>query len=547
MEPKRQSTERKRSLRTGQKTTRRYNLNEMRHHQRRCAALLFGARQQGSHEVPYLVCTVHCIPLGQAAQSQLLYLPVQVRWAPRRRESYYLMSERVYNDRLLMKLREQEEEERRRMLKSPMNFDFDDNLGKTRHLYDFQKLISQTSKHIKGLSFDTEYKDYEFDFDQEEKKKQQEQQGRVSESPSKQGEHNKRASKQSKVQFSDVTDYESDSHGERLRREHKRAMRAARGAEGELDMSDVELDLYSPDFEGESEGGSSLDGMDGDHRLSQLLSNMSLGKASQTSRRGRNSKWSRRNGKSGSYSSNSEGYSYNGSSLADKSLLNGEELDDGVSELGGAHKNKYCKHSPTSSMKKRAQDYYTKLPRLLRTSELREKATKLKEKTRFQPTGPFVNHECMASHKTAYERALALVRGRSLPEHYYDLWNRTSRITFSYLPGMPGTEQTVFKDKNGGERRLKLQPAGPSGMKGILGEVDMNDFYREEDELIYYIKPDELKTVVEASPSTNADSSDESDDDSDDDTTANLTRATSESYTLKLKSSLASETESSNF
>lgn len=463
------------------------------------------------------------------------------------------MSERVYNDRLLMKLREQEEEERRRMLESPMNFDFNDNLGDKRQLYDLQKLISQTSKHIKGLSFDTEYKDYEFDFNQEEKKKLEEQQGRVSESPNKDGENTKRASKQSKVQFSDVTDYESDSHGERLRREHRRARRAAKGSEGRLGMSDIELDLYSPDFEGGSEDGSSLDGMDGeDHRLSQLLSKMSFEQASKMSRRGRNSKGSRKNRKNGSYSSNfedSEGYSYDGSSFANKSLLDDgedEELDDGVSELGGAHNNRYCKHSPTSSVKKRAQDYYKKLPRLLRTSELREKASKIKEKTRFQPTGPFVNHECMASHKTAYERALALVRGRSLPEHYTDLWDRTSRITFSYLPGMPRTEETVFRDKKGGERRLDL-PTGASGLKGILGDVDMNDFYREEDELIYYIKPDELKTVVEPS-SKNADSSDESDDDDDETTqSATLTRATSESYTLKLKSSLASETESSIF
>lgn len=36
----------------------RYDLNELRHHQRRCAALLFGARQQGEHQVPYLVSHV---------------------------------------------------------------------------------------------------------------------------------------------------------------------------------------------------------------------------------------------------------------------------------------------------------------------------------------------------------------------------------------------------------------------------------------------------------------------------------------------------------
>lgn len=58
METMRRVSQQKRSMKTAQKTVKRYNLNEMRHHQRRCAALLFGARQQGSHEVPYLVYRV---------------------------------------------------------------------------------------------------------------------------------------------------------------------------------------------------------------------------------------------------------------------------------------------------------------------------------------------------------------------------------------------------------------------------------------------------------------------------------------------------------
>ncbi|XP_078355291.1 uncharacterized protein LOC144639894, partial [Oculina patagonica] len=32
----------------------RYDLNELRHHQRRCAALLFGARDRGAHKLPVL-------------------------------------------------------------------------------------------------------------------------------------------------------------------------------------------------------------------------------------------------------------------------------------------------------------------------------------------------------------------------------------------------------------------------------------------------------------------------------------------------------------
>lgn len=37
------------------KLTPRYDLNELRHHQRRCAALLFCAREKGAHELPLLV------------------------------------------------------------------------------------------------------------------------------------------------------------------------------------------------------------------------------------------------------------------------------------------------------------------------------------------------------------------------------------------------------------------------------------------------------------------------------------------------------------
>ena len=34
----------------------RFDLNELRHNQRRCAALLFGARERGAHKLPILVC-----------------------------------------------------------------------------------------------------------------------------------------------------------------------------------------------------------------------------------------------------------------------------------------------------------------------------------------------------------------------------------------------------------------------------------------------------------------------------------------------------------
>ncbi|KAK3753285.1 hypothetical protein QZH41_015234 [Actinostola sp. cb2023] len=480
---------------------------------------------------------------------------MEVRWVPPRRESYYLMSERVYNDRLLMKLREEEEAEeaKRKLLESPITFDFDYKFGSGSHLYDFQKLISKTSSDIKGLSFDSEYKDYNYDFNEGEKKRLEEQQGRVIVTPTNAKETTaSKSSKESKVQFGDVTDFESDPYEERLSRERKRASSAAKKS-GELDWNDIDVD-FSPDAlddllgEGEGEGSN----------LSDLLGGISL----QGTTRKRGSKPSKGSRKSNSNNSKfgrdgSEVFSIDDVStyFTDKSLSDENEesekseLKDGISELGGAHNNKYCKHVPTSSTKKRSEDYYKKLPRLLRNSELREKVVasgRHKQKPQIQG-GPYVTHRCMAPYKTAYERALALVRGRSLPDHSSHLYDRTTRLTFSYIPGMPGTESTTLDSKARGTRSFAMKSTVHEGLKGILGDVNMNDFYREEDELIYYVKNDDLNVVVESSVDTLESRTDDVDsDDTYEDTSEAITRATSEAYILKLKSSMDTDNESTS-
>lgn len=463
------------------------------------------------------------------------------------------MSERVYNDRLLMKLRQQEEEEKRKMLESPLEFDFGDKFGNTSHLYDFQSLISKTSKNIKDLSFDSEYKDYDYQFKEGERQKYSEEQGRVIITPSNDdGTSDSKATKQSRVKFGDVTDLESEHYEGRLSREKKRATRAARKS-GDLDMNDIDVD-FSPDalddLLGEGEGSN----------FSDLLGVKSL--QGSRSRKSKQSKQANKMKQDGSqvFSLDDMSSYFSDRTVSDEDEdgdLEQRELDDGVSELGGAHNKKYCKHSPTGSLKKRSEDYYKKLPRLLKTSELRNKAAangKTKEKPR-ESTGPYVNHECMVPYKTAYERALALVRGRSLPQKPDDLYNRTTRITFSYMPGMPGTEGITFKTKSGGTKHVSTRTPAPGakGLKGILGNVDMNDFYREEDELIYYVKSEEINTVVESSVDTTEsrnDAESDVDDDYDDgtyeDSSEAITRATSGAFTTKTKSSFDTDNESVN-
>jgi len=111
--------------------------------------MLFGARKRGAHK-----------------------LPILVQWAPKRRESYYLMSERVYNDRVLMKMRADAGD-------SPLNFDFANTDGDTDNLHEFQQFINKTSSDIKDLRFDSNYKDYTYYFDKEQKKSSEEKSARA--------------------------------------------------------------------------------------------------------------------------------------------------------------------------------------------------------------------------------------------------------------------------------------------------------------------------------------------------------------------------------
>ena len=75
------------------------------------------------------------------------------------------MSERVYNDRVLMKMRADAGD-------SPLDFANTD--GDTDDLHEFQRFVNKTSKDIKQLSFDTKYKDYTYDFGEDKGKHAQE-------------------------------------------------------------------------------------------------------------------------------------------------------------------------------------------------------------------------------------------------------------------------------------------------------------------------------------------------------------------------------------
>ncbi|XP_001640919.2 uncharacterized protein LOC5521116 [Nematostella vectensis] len=514
------------------KTSPRYDLNELRHHQRRCAALLFGARKEGAHQVPLLV-----------------------RWAPRRRESYYLMSERLYNDRLLMKLREQEEEEKRGMLASPLNFDFVDKLVDTSHLYDFQKLVQKTSKHLKGMQFDTQFNDNIYTFSEVDRKRFESEEGRVLLTPDpgdggKGGSHPDSSFHKQQVKFSDETSEQSS--GESGQTSHSSENEEARKSnlkktDSTLELGDIDVGLS---VSGKGRVPSDLpDGVQvDDENLQGLLSSLSVQNEVSTDEGRSRARKPRRRSVKLDYDGDHSGMDPQWSrDLTDRSSQDGDydyyyygsEEGDELSQMGGSHNNKYCKH-PGTSLKNKARDYYKRLPRLLKTSELREKAAKLKIKPKKErPSGPYADHKCMDPHRTAYERALALVRGRGLPADTKGLYNKTSRRKFSYFPGLG---DNVVKGRQGKSKKVSKLESKSTGRAMIFGSVDMNDFYREEDELIYYIKRDKLRTVVESSASEyevddviNKDNGDEGGRD-----IRMVTTATgSGSYTLQIQSSLA--------
>lgn len=492
----------KKSLVSPHRRTRpRYDLNELRHHQRRCAALLFGARERGAHK-----------------------LPVLVQWAPKRRESYYLMSERVFNDRVLMKMRADAGD-------SPLDFANTD--GDTDNLHEFQKFVNKTSKDIKQLSFDTKYKDYTYDFGEDKEKQTQEEGTRTTE-----GDQTTDSNKgRRKVVFSDrVTESDTDAIDAKpvsLARTKQR--QKGRLIEG-LDPNDIDLNFDSED-----------EIPDGEHQTAS-----ERGPGSEKSKK-KHSKSLRKGSFSPdllSFLQGTEEYSSDFTSEEDPdSKTPGDEDSQGLPFAHGEeysvqsqrderklHRNKHCRHS----LKQKTQDYYSQLPKLLKTAELRAKLPSKSQQTHYDILqGMEANHKCMNQHKVAYDRALTVARFRSLPFSYSFLSrNVNSMHSFSYFPGLPGSEKVTEEEEDDNSKKKKLKEVSPAGREAIFGELDMDDFYSQEDELIYFIKPEELKNVV-ASATSSAESSRKEEDIS----SPSNTTYTSTSNTVKPSSDVESENE----
>lgn len=112
--------------------------------------------------------------------------------------------------------------------------------------------------------------------------------------------------------------------------------------------------------------------------------------------------------------------------------------------------------------------------------------------------------------------------------------------SFSYFPGLPGSETVTEKEEDETNlKKKKLKKDTPSGREAIFGELDMDDFYTQEDELIYFINPEELKNVVASTTSGSESSRNEDDISSRSATTA----YTSRSNTVKPSSDIESENE----
>lgn len=448
---------------------------------------------------------------------------LQVQWAPKRRESYYLMSERVYNDRVLMKMRADAGD-------SPLNFDFSNTDGDTDDLHEFQKFVNKTSKDIKQLSFDTKYKDYTYDFGEDEGKHAQEEGKRTTEGYQTTDSNKGRR----KVVFSDhVTESDTDAIDAKSLARTKRRQKG-RLIEG-LDPNDIDLSFDSGD---EIPGG--------EH---QTASERRPG--SEKSKK-RHSKGSRKGLSSTDLLSLLQGtdeYSSDFTSEDDSDAKQpGDENSQGLpSGLGEEylqsqrdekklHRNKYCKHS----LKQKTQEYYNKLPKLLKTAELRAKLASKSRETHHDYLGMEANHQCMKQHKVAYDRALTVARFRSLPFSYSFLSRKVNGMhSFSYFPGLPGSEKVTEKEEDQNSlKKKKLKEVSPGGREAIFGELDMDDFYSQEDELIYFINPEELKNVV-ASTSSGAESSRNGEDIS----SRSNTTYTSRSNTVKPSSHVESENE----
>ena len=448
---------------------------------------------------------------------------LQVQWAPKRRESYYLMSERVYNDRVLMKMRADAGD-------SPLNFDFSNTDGETDDLHEFQKFVNKTSKDIKQLSFDTKYKDYTYDFGEDEEKWTQDEDTRTTED----GQTTDNNKGRRKVVFSDrVTESDTDAiDAKSLARSKRRQER--RLIEG-LDPNDIDLSFDSEDEIPAGEHQTGSERVPGSEKSKM-----------------RHSKDSRKGLSSPDLLSllhRAEEYSSDFNSEDDSDAKqpgdeNSQELSSGLGEEylqsqkdeKKLHRNKQCKHY----IKQKTQEYYNKLPKLLKTAELRSKLPSKFRETRYDNLSTEANHQCMEKHKMAYDRALTVARFRSLPFSCSFLSRNINAMhSFSYFPGLPSSQKVTDKEKDENSlKKKKLKDVLQGGREAIFGELDMDDFYTQEDELIYFINPEELKNVV--TPTT---SGTESSGNEEDISSRSNTTYTSSSTNVKASSEVESENE----
>lgn len=427
----------------------------------------------------------------------------------------------MYNDRVLMKMRADAGD-------SPLDFANTD--GDTDDLHEFQRFVNKTSKDIKQLSFDTKYKDYTYDFGEDKGKHAQEEDAGTTEgdqtTDSKKGRR--------KVVFSDrVTESDTDAIDAKSLARTKQRHQKGRLIEG-LDPNDIDLSFDSED-----------EISDREHQTAS-----ERGPGTEKSKK-RHSKGSR-NGLSSpdllSFLQGTDEYSSDFTSEDDSDAKKpGDEDSQGLpSGLGEEylqsqrdeklHRNKHCKHS----LKQKTQEYYNKLPKLLKTAELRAKLPSKSRETQYDILqGMEANHQCMKQHKMAYDRALTVARFRSLPFSYSFLSRKVNGMhSFSYFPGLPGSEKVMEKEEDDNSKTKKVKQVSPAGREAIFGELNMDDFYSQEDELIYFINPEELKNVVASTTSGTESSRNE-----DDISSRSNTTYTSRSTTEKQSSDVESENE----
>ena len=427
----------------------------------------------------------------------------------------------MYNDRVLMKMRADAGD-------SPLDFANTD--GDTDDLHEFQRFVNKTSKDIKQLSFDTKYKDYTYDFGEDKGKHAQEEDAGTTEgdqtTDSKKGRR--------KVVFSDrVTESDTDTIDAKSLARTKQRHQKGRLIEG-LDPNDIDLSFDSED-----------EISDREHQTAS-----ERGPGTEKSKK-RHSKGSR-NGLSSpdllSFLQGTDEYSSDFTSEDDSDAKKpGDEDSQGLpSGLGEEylqsqrdeklHRNKHCKHS----LKQKTQEYYNKLPKLLKTVELRAKLPSKSRETQYDILqGMEANHQCMKQHKMAYDRALTVARFRSLPFSYSFLSRKVNGMhSFSYFPGLPGSEKVMEKEEDDNSKTKKVKQVSPAGREAIFGELNMDDFYSQEDELIYFINPEELKNVVASTTSGTESSRNE-----DDISSRSNTTYTSRSTTEKQSSDVESENE----